>query len=237
MISGYYVNNKNISTLFKSGSVTASTNGGFRLANQDIGYESKPSGPITVQQTFFRKMNKDLNDIYKDINTGGLSFNIYSGYFADVVTYDTGKTPTNSGTGITDFTNISTATNDVMPVDGGDNYTVVWTGTFLSDFTGDWTFGLKSDDASYMWIGEYATTGYTTANSTINNGGTHSMTLKTATISLISGQSYPIRIIFGEIGGGDDCQLYFVQTIIEEENGEVVGEYTINNYNFTGKFI
>jgi hypothetical protein len=133
MIAGYYVNNKNISTLFKSGSVTASTNGGFRLANQDIGYESKPSGPITVQQTFFRKMNKDLNDIYKDINTGGLSFNIYSGYFADVVTYDTGKTPTNSGTGITDFTNISTATNDVMPVDGGDNYTVVWTGTFLSD--------------------------------------------------------------------------------------------------------
>jgi hypothetical protein len=225
MISGFYVNNKNISTLFKSGTVSASTNGGFRLANQDIGYEAKPSGPITVQQTFFRKMNKDLNDIYKDINTGGLSFNIYSGYFADVVTYDTGKTPTNSGSGITNFTDISGATNGVMPVNGGTNYTVVWTGTLLSNFTGDWTFGLNSDDASYMWIGANATSGYTTANATINNGGTHAMTLKTATIPLTSGQSYPIRIIFGEQSGGDDCQLYYSNALVT------------NSYNFSGKFI
>lgn len=210
MISGYYVNNKNISTLFKAGSVTASTNGGFMVANQDIGYEAKAAGPITVQQTFFRKINQDLNTIYKDINSGGLSFKIYKdGYFADDVTYDNGKTPTNSGSGITNFTDISGATNGVIRVNGDENYTVVWTGTLLSNFTGDWTFGLDSDDASYMWIGANATSGYTTANATINNGGTHGMTLKTATIPLTSGQSYPIRIIFGEQNGGDDCKLYY----------------------------
>jgi hypothetical protein len=224
MISGFYVNNKNISTLFKSGTVSASTNGGFRLANQDIGYEEKPSGPITVQQTFFRKINKDFNDIYKDIR--GLSFKIYSGYFSDDVTYDTGKTPTNSGTSITDFSSISTATNGVKPVDGSDYYTVVWTGTFLSNYTGNWTFGLTSDDASYIWIGANATSGYTTANATINNSGEHAMILKTTTIPLTYGEYYPIRIIFGEKAGGDNCKLYY-----SIDNGVTI------SYNFTGKFI
>jgi hypothetical protein len=52
-MSGYYVNGTNISTLFKSGTVTASTNGGFRIGGQDIQYASKGAEAITVQQTFF----------------------------------------------------------------------------------------------------------------------------------------------------------------------------------------
>ena len=35
-MSGFYVNGININTLFKPGTATSSTNGGFRQAGQDI---------------------------------------------------------------------------------------------------------------------------------------------------------------------------------------------------------
>ena len=55
-----------------------------------------------------------------------------------------------------------------------------------------------------MWLGANALTGFTTANSTINNGGAHgSVEVTSAGIALIAGVYYPIRIQFGEIGGGD----------------------------------
>jgi len=68
MASGYYVNGTNINTLFQGGTVTASTNGGFRIGGQDIGYSAKGSEAITLQQTFFRKLNLDLNTYFRNIN-------------------------------------------------------------------------------------------------------------------------------------------------------------------------
>lgn len=67
-------------------------------------------------------------------------------------------------------------------------------GVFLADYTGAWTFTLSSDDESALWIGDTASFGYTIANATtvasyLGSG--------TATVNLISGQYYFIRVMYG----------------------------------------
>jgi hypothetical protein len=62
---------------------------------------------------------------------------------------------------------------------------------------------LASDDGSYMWIGANALSGFTTANANINNGGAHGSVEVSVTVSMTAGIYYPVRIQFGEIGGGD----------------------------------
>jgi hypothetical protein len=66
---GFYVNGKNINTLFKAGPVTTeSTSGGFRQNGQAIQYQSKSTSISNVPRTFFNIMNLDLNTYLKDIN-------------------------------------------------------------------------------------------------------------------------------------------------------------------------
>ena len=64
-------------------------------------------------------------------------------------------------------------------------------------YTGTHTFYLNSDDGSYLWIGLTALSGYTTANALVQNGGLHALSEVSATISLVAGTYYPIRIQFG----------------------------------------
>lgn len=68
-MSGFYVNGTNITTLFKTGTVAASTNGGFRINNLDVKSTLKatPSEQSTAI-TFFRILNSDLNTIFRDVN-------------------------------------------------------------------------------------------------------------------------------------------------------------------------
>ena len=167
----------------------------------------------------------------------GLSFKIYDGYFGDPTQptggdgsldnlyYDTGRTPINSGSGITNFANISTATNQILAVNGRDNYTVVWNGFFLANITGSWTFGLASDDGSYMWIGTNAFYGYTISNANINNHGLHDVVDVPCSVFLESGKYYRIRILFGELTIGDNCKFYY-----STDGG------TTKNYDFSGNF-
>ena len=54
-----------------------------------------------------------------------------------------------------------------------------------------------------MWVGSNAQTGFTTANATVNNGGAHGPVETSGSIALTAGVYYPIRIQFGEAGGGD----------------------------------
>jgi hypothetical protein len=54
-----------------------------------------------------------------------------------------------------------------------------------------------------MWLGSNALSGFTTGNALVNNGGAHGVVEVSGSISLTSGVYYPIRIQFGEIGGGD----------------------------------
>ena len=148
--------------------------------------------------------------------TDGLQWWRYAGYANDNVTYTDTATlqalagKTSSGSGSVDFTDIGTATQQNQPVNGADQYSVLWLGYFFTGvYSGTFTFYTSSDDCSYLWIGAVAQSGYTTSNCVVNNAGAHGMTQRSGTISLNANTYYPIRILFGENGGGDNIIVWF----------------------------
>ena len=135
------------------------------------------------------------------VNYAGIAFasNIwrtdYEGYFNDVLSFfDTAAlkaAPNNyNGTDTTINESALAATTSIE-----------YKGYFLASYTGTHTFYLNSDDASYLWLGLTALSGYTTGNALVNNGGLHGPTEVSATISLVAGTYYPIRIQFGNNTG------------------------------------
>jgi hypothetical protein len=192
--------------------------------NVDIGTILQPysSGRKTLVGIYIN-INVDIGTLFQSsVYVSGLSVKIYSGDFVDNVRYDTGKTPTYSGSGITNCTNVNTITNGQISLSGATNFTVVLSGIFIPDFTGLWTFGSASDDASYMWIGINATSRYTITNADLSNNWQFGTTTKT--VSLISGQVYPFRIIYGQGGGPYGFTFFY------SRNGSE------NSSNFSGKF-
>ena len=148
--------------------------------------------------------------------SAGLQWWRYAGYANDVVTYTDTATlqalsgKTSSGSGSVDFTDIGTATQQNQPVNGAEQYTILWLGYFFTgNNSGTFTFYTTSDDCSYLWIGAVALSGYTTANCVVNNAGAHGMNQRSGTITLSANTYYPIRILFGEAGGGDNIYVWF----------------------------
>lgn len=123
----------------------------------------------------------------------GLYYRRYSGYFADNVNWFATATQTAEGVNTSPITDEPT----------GELFSIQWLGWFLATTTETYTFFTTSDDASYLWIGTAALSGFTTANATVNNGGLHGAQERSGTAALISGTYYPIRIQFGENTGGD----------------------------------
>ena len=89
----------------------------------------------------------------------------------------------------------------------GDFYGFIAIGYFTPPTTGTYTIFTSSDDGSGVWIGDLALPGRTrtAANATLNNrlGVDGPLSESSATISLISGVRYPIRIVHEE-GQSDD---------------------------------
>jgi hypothetical protein len=130
-------------------------------------------------------------------------------YFADDPNWFNTRTENYSGTS-SNFSSIYDGTAGVVPNNGSwESYSVEWTGYFYATVTGTHIFYIQSDDAGYMWMGATALTGFTTANCLINNGGGHPVQQAQGSISLTAGTYYPIRIQFGEGGGGDNCYISF----------------------------
>ena len=88
-------------------------------------------------------------------------------------------------------------------------YSWEWFGYFKPSTTENYTFYTSSDDGSYLWIGESAVSGYTVSNALVNNGGAHGIQEVSNSINLIANAYYPLRIQFGEIGGGDILTVSF----------------------------
>jgi hypothetical protein len=151
--------------------------------------------------------------ITKDYITSvsGLLGKRFNGYYADNVSFFTSNIlqgQTNTTTSINNFTS------------SADSYSWMWLGYFLAPTTGTYTFYTSSDDASHLWIGPNALRGYTTANATVNNGGLHGVVETSGTTSLTGGLLYPMRIMFGENGGGDVITVSFAgPSITKTTNG------------------
>jgi len=147
----------------------------------------------------------------------GLFKTTYAGYFADNVSFFATATPTTYGSN--PATSVQTTAISEAATDDGSNFSVQWLGYFKPTTTETYTFFTNSDDASYMWIGENALSGFTTANATINNGGAHGNVEVSGTSALTAGIYYPVRMQFGEAGGGDNFGFnYSTPTITKTTN-------------------
>ena len=149
----------------------------------------------------------------------GLYGKRYVGYFNDDVNwFDTATLhgDVNQLTQIDNFSNES------------ELYSWQWLGYFKANATGNYSFYTSSDDASYLWIGSNAVSGFTTANANVNNGTGHpERRVDSAPVSLVAGTYYPIRVQFGEAGGGDVMSLGFTTPLTPEtKNGS--GSYFYN---------
>lgn len=115
----------------------------------------------------------------------------YEGYFGDVPSFfDTAALKASPN-------NYNGTDTDISEPGLLNNTSIQYKGYFLATYTGTHTFYLSSDDGSYMWIGLTALSGFTTSNALIQNGGLHGQQEVSATISLVAGTYYPIRIQFG----------------------------------------
>ena len=149
--------------------------------------------------------------------TAGLYKTTFSGYFNDVPSFFATATPTTFGTN--PATSVQTTAISEAGSNDGSNFSIQWLGYFLPATTETYTFFTASDDASYVWIGANALSGFTTANATVSNGGLHGVVERSGTASLTAGVYYPIRIQFGENSGGDVLTFnYSTPTISKTTN-------------------
>ena len=163
--------------------------------------------------------------------TAGLYKTTYAGYFNDVVSFFATATPQAFGTN--PATSVQTTAISEAGSGDGDNFSCQWLGYFKPTTTQTYTFYTNSDDASYVWVGSNAISGFTTANATVNNGGAHGPTETSGSIALTAGVYYPIRIQFGEASGGDVMTFnYSTSTITKTTNvtGLVFYNPVTNNF-------
>ena len=120
-----------------------------------------------------------------------------TGYFSDNPDWFATQTPSYSGED--DYINIGSSLNDPDI----DNYSIQWTGYFVPPSNGSYMFRTTSDDASYVWLGLEALSGFTTGNAIVNNGDAHGdRTISSASqYTMYTNTAYPMRVQYGEAGG------------------------------------
>jgi len=149
--------------------------------------------------------------------TAGVFKTTYSGYFNDNVNFFATATP--ASVGGNPATSVQTTEITEPPTSDGENFSCQWLGYFKPTTTQTYTFYTSSDDASYVWIGNNTISGFTTTNSTVNNGGLHGTQERSGSIALTAGTYYPLRIQFGELSGGDVMTFsYSTPTIAQTTN-------------------
>ena len=171
--------------------------GGWRLDNNyqqvmDLGIFKIYNRELT-QAEITTNYNEDLARFSTPIYYAGLYGRRVGGYYNDNVNYFAGRGVSEFRT-ISDFSYFSSYT---------DQYSWEFVGYFRAPFDGTYTFYTTSDDASHLWLGATAQTGYSTGNALVNNGGLHGARAAAGSINLTQGTYYPIRIHFGENYGAD----------------------------------
>ena len=192
-----------------------------RTINKEVHYRM----PITLSNTSGRgnialRNNANRGSFAMSLiiqYNAGLFKTTYAGYFADSVSFFATATPTTYGSNPS--TSVQTTAISEAATDDGSSFSVQWLGYFKPTTTETYTFFTNSDDASYMWIGANALSGFTTANATVNNGGAHGNVETSGTAALTAGIYYPVRMQFGELSGGDVFGFnYSTPTILKTTN-------------------
>lgn len=140
---------------------------------------------------------------------------VKGGFMGYDMNYFEGKAVDNNSIYSSDFTNIGTATKNVVPDDGSYGIgSAQWKGFFLAQTTGMYIFGITSDDVGYIFIDDIRVVG---VDSWISKN-----TYKVGTISLVAGRYYPITYLWGNSGGPYSLGMYFCEpsTNIRIKNGD-----------------
>jgi hypothetical protein len=120
----------------------------------------------------------------------GLYRTTYNGYFYDNPMFYVTSSVISSSADLSPLT-ASFATETTIA-------TAEWLGYFTPRTSETYSFALRSDDGSYLWIGNSATAStVTTSSALVENGGIRAVQTVTGSISLVSGSYYPIRIQYG----------------------------------------
>lgn len=139
----------------------------------------------------------------------------YVGYHNDDPSWFLTATPHGDTNTLTAIDNFSSSPDFAQE----EYYSWQWIGYFKPSSTENYTFYTSSDDGSYLWIGDNANNP-TLLNVLVNNGGAHGTQEVSASVALVANTYYPIRIQFGEIGGGDNITVSFSSdTISKTTNG------------------
>ena len=171
-------------------------------AKLDSIWEKDGDGKRKLRSGF--KASKDYVPIQNQ-SVGGFKWYYYTGsYFSEPSSFNN-KTPTKTGTSVTDFSDINKATGGYLQVNGKNDYAVRWQGRFVPKKSGTHKFWTKSDDMSYLYVNY---------KKVVDNGGLHAMEKKEGTYNMTKGREYLIEIFFSERGGGDNIIVSF-----KEPNG------------------
>ena len=208
------------------GTIYTGPPGGFGTLDGNIALVRAYNRVLTDAE-ILRNFNADRNYFGATLGTvnsyagSGLIGARYNGYFNDDVNWFNTASVT-SGPSV--YSSITGAHG------GGDFFSLQWTGYFIPNATGTWTFYTASDDASYLWIGSTASSGWSTGNALVNNGGLHGTIEKSGSISLTKNQIYPIRIQFGENGGGEAMDVNVAGPTVAKTTS--IGQFCV--YNLSG---
>ena len=84
-------------------------------------------------------------------------------------------------------------------------------GYFLAPATGEFTFYINSDDASYLFMGDGAdiANNIDLDNATVDNGGRHGATERSGTFNLVSGEYYKVFAVFGNDTGPGTAEFSY----------------------------
>jgi hypothetical protein len=121
-----------------------------------------------------------------------------------------------AGTNTAFFDNASPFATDInsapaqVSYSGSGNFSVLWVGYYRPASAGNSTFTVSpsfsdANNYNYLWVGSQAKSGYNSGNARIVGSGS-------ASVSLLAGHYYPIRIQLAYDGQGgffDDPSLFF----------------------------
>jgi hypothetical protein len=191
--------------------------GGIEFANGS-GYEAaalptqfeyrKPSGSFLtgLAGKFYNGNWRETFPGIQDGNIGGYDT-------LPLTTTNNSSNITNSQTGGLAY-GLNRWTSINWTVDQGDLYGGIWVGYFIPPSSGTWTFYTSSDDGSGCWVDVIAKGqpgSRTKANATLDNnlGAGQGRVERSDTADLVGGRWYPIRIVWEEIGGGDNMTFWY----------------------------
>ena len=146
-----------------------------------------------------------IDDIsIKKNSTVGLARKKYAGYADLDSQWFAGKTPVET-TVLT--AGVIQGFDSVMSPSSTTPFSFLYTGFFLAPTTATHTFTIFADEKAYIWLGNYATAGYTNGNA---NAYSNYFTSHTGTFSvaLTAGQFYPIRLQWSNLGGPGELSTF-----------------------------